>query len=190
MNLNEEYGLDAFFQNLVNSFPEVSLSLRRANNRVFASVSALDTLTVAISNEGELAGSTVRRAVTELHAKLVAADATPRISLVPVQPTNPAEVKYRRICAIEVNLEELNDELVGLSDRVTELFCSREASDKAALDAALARGVEIRTVIASLEAEQNHLIGEVEDLDPDRELMDELHDELETELGVCLYDLC
>lgn len=190
MNLNEEYGLDAFFQNLVNSFPEVSLSLRRANNQVFASAAALNTVAIAISTEGELAGSTIRRAVTELHAKLVATDATPRITLVPAVPANPVVAKYRRICAIEVSLDDLNNELANLSNRVTELFCSTRASDKAELDVALARGVEIRAVVASLDAEQTALIGEVGDLDPDRDVMDELHDGLEDEFGVCLYDLC
>lgn len=190
MNLNEEYGLDAFFQNLVNSFPEVSLSLRRANNRVFASVSALDTLTVAISTEGELAGSTVRRAVTELHAKLVAADATPRLPLVPAVTTTPAEAKYRRICAIEENLAALTEELGSLSDTVAELFCSTSSEDKVQLEAGLARGVEIRAVISALEAEQAVLFDEVKELDPDQEVMDDLHDALEEEFGVCLYDLC
>lgn len=115
MNLNEEYGFDAFCAQLVAQWPEVGLTLRRKENRVFATASALGQTAIALSRDNELAGSTVRRAVVELHARLVAAAGTP------AAPVAGEDARVARLNAINTRLDEIDVLVESITDSLAEV---------------------------------------------------------------------
>jgi hypothetical protein len=174
MSLQESYGFDAFFQELVQQWPEVQLSFRRAGNRLFVTAGALNALAPAISREGELAGSTVRRAVADLHARLVVRGNTPGLQL---RPTAQLNTHHARVLELVTALRDAQNELDELEARADELASVFEqyltGADPNLLNEAIEAGKELPLIpekMSDLEDRIEGLSDELNELDPNGEV--------------------
>lgn len=190
MNLNEEYGLDAFCQGLIANWPEVSLTLKRAEDKVFVTAGALGHLAIAVSRTDELAGSCVRRAVTELHAKLVVADQA--VAAVRVT-TNRAAIKEAMLNLVRAaEQQDSHAEIVEDLEVVLEKLRSNPAELTTEEFELLGRARHIAEVSKDLGESVQRLADALSDLREklnDDDLFDVLHDEVEEETDICVYDL-
>lgn len=178
MSLQESYGFDSFCQELVQTWPTISLTFRRVENRLFVTASAMDVLAVAISEDNELAGSTVRRAAADLHARLVV-----RGPLATLRPTQGSALNadeeavfsiIKKMLSLEAELADLQDRGEELQENLVDFMNS--GGD---FEAAIKAGQELPPLRVQMEELQKEL-GALEDklyeLDPDREIESALTD--------------
>lgn len=189
MNLNEEYGFDAFCQGLIAQWPEVSLTLKRSEDKVFATAAALGTLAVAVSRPEELVGSCVRRAVVDLHTKLVVADQAVTAAVATIGEdaartlmtafATAAKAAGEKVDSLVVDLENI---LVTIQNNPSCLT----AEDFETLD--LAR--HNAEIIKDCEESVDRLRPGIIDLQRaiSEELFETLHDDIEVDLDICIYD--
>lgn len=172
-NVNDVYGFDAFCQELIQNWPTVSLSFRRKDNDLFVTASSFGVLATAIGRNGELAGTTVRRAVTDLHARLVVAG--PRAELREIASEAAGEelltLDEQAVLEIVFELRSLRDDLSAAMDeyqsendallgcRDTALMDLRAGTTEVALS-------HLREVLMNI----SDLEKTLDDLDPDGEI--------------------
>lgn len=180
MSLQESYGFDAFCQELIQQWPAVSLSFRRTENRLFVTAASLGVVATAVSHDAELAGSTVRRAVADLHARLVVRGPTPTtIELKPFGRTLSGEAT--KVLALAQELRALNEEIDELEEHGEELsnllssfLCGDEPE---LLDEAVEAGKELPLLPGRLKGMRERaeaLEEELNGLDPDGDIEFEL----------------
>lgn len=181
MSLQESYGFDAFCQELIQQWPAVSLSFRRTDNRLFVTAASLGVLATAVSHDAELAGSTVRRAVADLHARLVVRAPTGGVTLKPIVPAvNAAEA---RVLALAKELVELNEQIETLNDRGEALGDALNAyleeGEPDLLEGAIEAGKELPLIpgkLNALQARADEVEKLLNELDPDGEIESVLAD--------------
>ena len=173
MNLQEEYGFDAFCSSLVDQWPEVGVAFRRSGNRLFVGVTVLGTTSVVPSRDNELPGSTVRRAVADLHARLVvrsnradteALSADERVVLNTVKEL--AEVRLE-LNNVRESIQEVVDGLQNLVDGVED--------DDGVANRILGLPA-LRERLLSLESSERTLEAALDDLDPEQQIEESLVD--------------
>lgn len=178
MSLQETYGFDAFCQEFVSQWPQVSLTFRRRDNRLFVATSALGETSVAVSHSDELAGSTVRRAIADLHARLVVRG--PLAGAITLQPTRGNE-REEEVLTLVKALNEKREELENLECEMEEsasrfsdfLNNCGDLTEEGATELALGL-VQSRKRFEALENECDRLEARLIELDPDNEIEEEL----------------
>lgn len=178
MSLQESYGFDSFCQELVQTWPTISLTFRRVQNRLFVTASAMDVLAVAIGENDELAGSTVRRAAADLHARLVV-----RGPLATLRPTEgPAlNTNEEAVFSIIKKMQSLEEELANLEDLGDELHddLAEFMNGGGNLEDATRAGQQLpllRVEMDKLQEELGALEDKLDELDPEREIESALAD--------------
>jgi hypothetical protein len=180
MSLQESYGFDAFCQELIQTWPTISLSFRRVGNRLFVTASSLDVLATAVSHNDELAGSTVRRAVADLHTRLVVRG--PLAALKPVEARVGNAVEEAVLALVQEmqrlngEIEILEDHAEGLAEALSDYL---ESGDPELLDNAVKAGKELPEIPAKLNALRVALEeaeAKLIELDPDNEIESALAD--------------
>lgn len=189
MNLNEEYGLDAFCQGLITNWPEVSLTLRRAEDKVFVTAGALGQLAIAVSRPEELVGSCVRRAVVELHAKLVVADQAVAAVAAGSQRADLKAAMLRLIAASEV-VDGSQDKLDAIENVLVTLRDNPAAMTDEDFEI-LKNAKHVAELHKDCQANLSRIAEEVEALRAtfDDDEFDLVHEEVEDETGFCVFEI-
>jgi len=172
MSLQESYGFDAFCQELVQTWPTISLSFRRAKNRLFVTASSLGTLATAIGHNDELAGSTVRRAVADLHARLVVRGPLANLQEVGRHPIAGEDQEVftlvKRVQNLNEQIEAVEEEIETFNDALNRYVEDRLPTDFEAAVAAGAALPELHRKSADLSNELEEVEEKLNELDPDR----------------------
>lgn len=172
MVINDVYGFDQFCASLVDQWPEVSLSFRRTDSRLFVGASSLGLTSAVVSKDEELPGTTVRRALTDLHARLVVRGNGVGAAVQGLRGGGTRErvlalaTRLADICRMSTELEEAEMEL---SD-----FLAGEEIERGVGEV----GEDIKRLRKALEeSDEDSLRKELEDLDPDGDIEQGLLDE-------------
>jgi hypothetical protein len=172
-NVNDIYGFDAFCQELIQNWPTISLSFRRKDNDLFVTASSLGILSTAIGRDGELAGTTVRRAVTDLHARLVVAGPRAQLREVAREDEEDQSLTIEESAVLETVLElrSLRKDLLAAMEEYQDASDSAlNCGDTGLMDLRLESVESALSHIRETLADISDLEKTLDDLDPDGEI--------------------
>lgn len=162
MNLNDIHGFDAMLAQISTEFPSLKLHVRRTESGTLVTAASGNVMTVASATEVARVGAAARKAVVDLHARLVVND--------------------RRLTGLAQEAERIKQQVASLPEKRLELTAARERAvalentiavlgedlhslDAAAFAARIALIKTKRTELTELQARISQLVAEVQNLE-------------------------